>query len=96
MLVGDITYQKPDLPEFTDEQKAEHKRIKKELEKILKNNRELGEKLYNPSEEQTKEQIEQLKKQREEVRNHMTELRSKLPAEYERHGWVWLFLRKKI
>ena len=96
LLVGDITYQKPDLPEFTDEQKAEHERIKNELEKVLKHNRELGEKLYNPSETQTKEQIEELKKQREEVRNHMTELRSKLPAEYERHGWVWLFLRKKI
>jgi len=26
----------------------------------------------------------------------MTELRSKLPAESERHGWVWLFLRKEI
>jgi hypothetical protein len=96
LLIGDITYQKPDLPEFTDEQKADHERIKKELEKVLENNRELGEKLYNPSETQTKEQIEQLKKQREEVSNHMKELRSKLPAEYERHGWIWLFLRKKI
>jgi len=45
---------------------------------------------------QTKEQIEQLEKERREVRNRMTELRSKLPAEYERHGWVWLFPGKKI
>ena len=58
LLVGDITYQKPDLPEFTDEQQTEN-----ELE---------------------------------EVRNRMTELRSKLPAESERHGWIWLFLMKKI
>ena len=58
LLVGDITYQKPDLPKFTDDQKTEN-----ELE---------------------------------EVCNRMTELRLKLPAESERHGWVWLFLRKKI
>jgi len=43
-----------------------------------------------------KEQIEQLEKERQETRNRMMELYSKLPAESERHGWVWLFLRKEI
>jgi len=44
----------------------------------------------------TTEEIEQVRKELEEVRKRMTELRSKLPPEYERHGWVWLFLRKEI
>ena len=63
LLVGDFANQKPDLPEPTPEQKAEHTRLQKE---------------------------------HQEVRKRMTELRSKLPVESERHGWVWLFLRKKI
>ena len=29
-----------------------------------------------------------------EVSQRMQELRSKLPQEYENHGWVWLFLRR--
>jgi len=96
LLVGDYLFQKPDLPEFTDEQKAEHERIKKELETVRENNRTLSEKLYGNDRIRTKEQIEQIQNEHEKVRNRMTELRSKLPAEYERHGWVWLFLRKKI
>ena len=95
LIVGDFSFQKPDLPEFTDEQKAEHERMKKELETARENNRTLSEKLYGKDSARTKEQIEQLKKEQQEVRNRMTELRSKLPAEYERHGWVWLFLRKE-
>lgn len=96
LLVGDITYQKPDLPEFTYEQKAGHAEIRKELETVQEQYRTLSEKLYRRNQKQTKEQIEQLEKEHQEVRNRMTELRSKLPAEYECHGWVWLFLRKKI
>jgi hypothetical protein len=96
LLVGDISYQKPVLPEFTDEQKAEHTQLRKELEKVQEQFRALSEKLYGTDQKQTKEQIEQLEKEHQEALNHMTELRSKLPSEYERHGWVWLFLRKKI
>jgi len=96
LLVGDYAVQKPDLPEPTAEQKAEHAKIRKELEKAQEQFGALSEKLYGTDRKQTKEQIEQLEKEHKEVLNHMTELRSKLPAESERHGWVWLFLRKKI
>lgn len=96
LLVGDRVYQKPDLPEPTPEEKAEHERLRKELEKVRENYYELIKKVNSRSQQHTKEQIEQDEKQMERFRRRMTELRSKIPREYESHGWVWLFLRKKI
>ena len=96
LLVGDIVYQKPDLPEPTPEEKAEHDRHRKELQNVQKNYGELVQKIHGPSRLRTKEGIEQVLKEMEPVRKRMMELRSKLPLEYENHGWVWLFLRKKI
>ena len=96
LIVGDVSYQKPVLPEFTDEQKAEHTRLRNELEKLQEQFRALSEKLYGTDRKQTKEQIEQLENEHKEALDNMSELRSKLPAEFESHGWVWLFLRKKI
>ena len=34
------------------------------------------------------------KEEMAEVRQQMNDLRGKIPAEYENHGWIWLFLRK--
>jgi len=96
LLVGDFAKQKPNLPEPTPEQQAEYKRMREELETVRERNRTLSEKLYGKDSERTKEQIEQLEKEQQDTRNRMTELYSKLPAESERHGWVWLFLRKEI
>lgn len=95
LLVGDFATQKPDLPEPTPEEKAEHARIRKELEPVQKRFGDLLQKLRGPSRVKTKEEIEQVQKELEEVRKRMRDLRSKLPPEYENHGWVWLFLRKK-
>jgi hypothetical protein len=96
LLVGDFATQKPDLPEPTPEEKAEHERIRKELELIRKPYSELFTKLSGPSRVREKEKIEQIQKEIADLRKRMTDLRSKLPSEYERHGWVWLFLRKEI
>jgi hypothetical protein len=96
LLVGDLAVQKPDLPEPTAEQKAEHAEIRKALEKAQEHYRTLLEKLYGKDRVRTKEQIEQLDKEQEDVRKQMTELRAKLPVESERHGWIWLFLRKEV
>jgi len=95
LLVGDYAVQKPDLPEPTAEQKAEHAEIRKELEEVQRDFGTLSQKLYGKDRPGTKQEIEQIEKEREEALNRMTELRSKLPVEAERHGWVWLFLRKK-
>ena len=96
LLVGDIVYQKPDLPEPTPEEKAEHDRLRKELQNVQKNYGELVQKIHGPSRLRTKEGIEQVLEEMEPLRERMMKLRSKLPLEYENHGWVWLFLRKKI
>jgi chaperonin cofactor prefoldin len=96
LLVGDIVYQKPNLPEPTPEEKAEHDRLRKELQTIQKSYSELIQKIHGPSRVRTKEEVEQVEKDMEPIRKRMTELRSKLPREYDRHGWVWLFLRKEI
>ncbi|MBN2182653.1 MAG: VCBS repeat-containing protein [Sedimentisphaerales bacterium] len=95
LLVGDFCLQKPDLPEPTAEEKAEYDRIRKELEPIQQRFGELIQKLDGPSRVKTKEEMEKIQKEIKEVREKMTELSSKLPDEYERHGWVWLFLRNK-
>jgi hypothetical protein len=96
LLVGDLATHEPNLPEPTPEQQAEYAEIRKELEKVQEHNRTLSEKLYGKDRVRTKEQIEQIEKEQQEVLKHMTELYSKLPEESERHGWVWLFLRKGI
>jgi hypothetical protein len=96
LLVGDIVYQKPDLPEPTPQEKAEHEQARKELESVQKRYGELISKIHGPSRLRRQEQIDKVLKEMEPVRRRMTELRSKLPREYDRHGWVWLFLRKKI
>lgn len=96
LLVGDFTAQKPDLPEPTPEEKAEHDRLREELQKVQKDYRQFIDKLYGPSRLRDKEKIQQVQKEMKPIQERMIELRSKLPREYENHGWVWLFLRKKI
>ena len=46
LLVGDRTSQKPDLPEPTAEEKAEHERIRKELAEVRKEYSPLAQKLF--------------------------------------------------
>ena len=96
LLVGDFAMQKPDLPEPTTEQKAEQAKIRKELEKVQEHYRKLSETLFGKDRPGTQQEIEQIEKEQQAALSRMNELRSKLPSEYERHGWVWLFLRKKI
>ena len=96
LLVGDIVYQKPDLPEPTPDEKVEHEKARKELQKIQKRYGVLIQKIHGPSRLRKQEEIDKVEKDMQPLRQQMTELRSKLPPEYDRHGWVWLFLRKKI
>lgn len=94
LLVGDYATQKPDLPEPTAQEKAEHERIRKELEPVRERYGELIQKLQGRSRVRTQEQREKVYEEMREVSRRMSELRGKLPREYESHGWVWLFLRK--
>lgn len=94
LLVGDITYQKPDLPEPTPEQKAEYDKIRKELETMQKEASQLIQKISGPSRVKNQEELEKASHEFSKLSARMSELQDKLPREYEHHGWVWLFLRR--
>ncbi len=94
LLVGDFTTQKPTLPEPTPAQKAEHDKLRKELEVVQKRWGELIQLVHGPKRVKTAEEQEKVRKEIGEVSKRMNDLRGKLPVEYENHGWVWLFLRQ--
>jgi len=94
LLVGDVTSQKPDLPEPTPEEKARHDQIRKELEPLQKRYGELIQKLMGPSRVRDKEEANKVQEEMRQISQQMQPLRAQLPREYETHGWVWLFLRK--
>ncbi len=94
LLVGDVFYQKPDRPEPTAEEQAEHERIRTELESLRSRSSELYEKAQGSSRVQDKDERDKLQKELDEVSERIRSLYSQLPREYETHGWVWLFLRK--
>ena len=94
LLVGDFATQKPDRPEPTSAEQAEHEKVRKTLASVeLKYNQLLG-KVFGSSRVKDEEEHAKLQKELGDVSQQMQELRSKLPPEYETHGWVWLFLRK--
>jgi VCBS repeat protein len=93
LLVGDFATQKPDRPAPTAAEAAEHERLRKELRPLEERYGQLVSKLFGGQRVKGKEK-EDLQKEMTELSPKMQELRSRIPPEYENHGWVWLFLRK--
>ena len=94
LLVGDFATQKPDLPDLTPEQKAEHDKIRAELQPLEKRYGELVGKLFGSGRKLSPEQRKELEKEMQPLQEQTMKLRQKLPQESENHGWVWLFVRK--
>jgi hypothetical protein len=94
LLVGDFATQRPDLPEPTAEEKAEHDKLRKELETVQGRYAELSQMVHGPQPVKDKEERKKLEKEFGEVLQRMQAIYSKLPREYDNHGWVWLYLRK--
>jgi hypothetical protein len=94
LLLGDFATQKPDRPEPTAKEKAEHDKLRKELETHQKRFQGLINKVHGPDRSKDKAEREKAEKEFNAVMQKMQDLRSKLPPEYENHGWVWLFVRK--
>lgn len=94
LLVGDYATQRPDLPEPTAEEKAEHDRMREELGVLRKRYSELSQRLCAESAPANAKERKKLGEDLATVRTKMQQLQSELPREYESHGWVWLFLRK--
>lgn len=95
LLVGDSATQKPGSPEPTAEEKAEHDRIREELKPMQKRYGELIQKIMGPSRVKDEKEMAKIQEEMGEIRGRMSPLEAKLPREYENHGWVWLFLRRK-
>jgi hypothetical protein len=96
LLVGDFTTQKPDRLEPTAAEQAEHAKLRKELETYQGRSAELIGKIHGPNRVKKQDEAEKIRKEFKEVRTKMQELYSKLPPEYENHGWVWYFQRKSV
>jgi FG-GAP-like repeat len=94
LLVGDFATQKPDRPEPTAAEKAAQDKLRKELDLVQQHWSELVGKTHGPKRVKDPAERARLEKELTEVRQRMTELYTRLPREYENHGWVWLFLRQ--
>src|SRR4029453_18742306 len=94
LLLGDYTQQKPDVPEPTAAEKAEHDRIRTELGTIRKEYSKLVDKLFGKDRPKAEADLKALQAELKKTRERLIELQSKLPSESEDHGWVWLFLRR--
>ena len=56
--------------------------------------RPLTRKIFDPASEKDEKKLEEIREEWQKLQAEARKLRSKLPREYETHGWVWLFLRK--
>ncbi|HEU4394210.1 MAG TPA: FG-GAP-like repeat-containing protein [Planctomycetota bacterium] len=94
LLLGDITYQKPDLPEPTPEQKAEHDRLRAERKQVSNRWEELYTRQAELRRAGDKDELAKIEKEVQAVRDRMREIDRLLPVESENHGFVWLFARR--
>ncbi len=94
LLVGDLATQKPDRPEPTAEEKVEIDKAREEMTTVRQHYRELIQKMTGPSRVRNEAELKKVQDEFTKVRERMVELQSKIPRDYENHGWVWLFLRK--
>jgi hypothetical protein len=94
LLVGDFATLRPDRPEPSAQDKAVHDKLRKELRSLQERYGKLLGKLTGPQRAKAKEDQTTVRKEVEEIGQRMQEIFKKLPAEYDNHGWVWLYLRR--
>lgn len=94
LLVGDFSNQKPNKPEPTAEQKKKQAEAKKVMEKLQGEYGQLVQKIIGPNRVKDKDESKKVSDQLTKVRERLMEAQKESGAEYETHGWVWLFLRE--
>jgi len=95
ILVGDYSRQRPNLPEPTAEQKAEHEQIRVKIKELEPNVQKLFQAFMTAREKGVdQEELKKVINEWQDADKPLRELRQKLPPEYEMHGYVWLYLRK--
>lgn len=97
LLVGDYATQKPDRPEPTAQEKADHAKWKAERDEAWTRFREARGRLDDASGEQLSEEARAaLKEEMDRLIEQYHALDAKLPPEYDSHGWVWVFLQSDL
>lgn len=94
LLVGDYATQKVVHPEFSEEAKSTHAKIREKLESLETRYQELIDRYINPKKGEDEAARKKLEDEFREMQKTMSDLRSRLPRKFESHGWVWLYLRK--
>ena len=96
LLVGDFASLKPKPVELTAEQKEGQDKARAEMGPLEKRYGEIVSAYFDAKKRKgmTAQEREKQEKELQEISQKMSQLRSKIPPEYENHGWVWLFLRK--
>ncbi len=95
LLVGDLSNQKPNKPEPTPEQKKKQAEAKKEMEKLQGEYGQFVQKIIGPNRVKDKDEAKKISEQLNKVREKLMEAQKESGAEYETHGWVWLFVRQR-
>ncbi len=96
LLVGDMTEQKPDLPDPTPEQKKEHEKLRAEQSSLSKDYSSLVQKLFGSSREKDEQKLKEMAEKFKKLQLRMAEIRKLLPVESETHGWIWYYERKLV
>jgi hypothetical protein len=94
LLLGDFAMQKPELPEPTAEEKAQHDKIRAELATLRKEYSKLINQVFGKERPKDEAAQKAVSENLQTLREKMQGLQEKLPVEAEDHGWVWLFLRR--
>jgi len=94
LLVGDFTTQRPAPKTYSDKEKEELAKARKELDEVRKRSSELIQKIHGRNKVADKEERKKIGEELNKVQKRWIELSKKVPPEYENHGWVWLYLRK--
>lgn len=94
LLLGDFTTQKPEEKPLTDEEKKKRAEAKAAMTKGNEEYYKLVRKLSGPNREKDPEKMKKLVEDLKALQTKMAELQKVAGAEYDNHGWIWLFVRK--
>lgn len=93
LLLGDLATLRPPPPDLTDAERAEHDRIRAEVERLEADYRVAIDKVFGPNRETDEQALAAVNAKLKSVSEQLRSLRAKLPPDSTTHGWVWFFRR---
>jgi hypothetical protein len=95
LLVGDLSNQRPNVPDPTPEEKKKQEAAKAELSKLQGEYGKMVEKIIGRNRVKDKDETKKISEELNKLRERMMQLQKESGENYETHGWVWLFVREK-